>query len=223
MNLSHSYPSPAKAWWAMVVLFLAYTLSFIDRTILALLVEPLRRDLGLSDTEISLLHGLAFAIFYSTMGVPIAVLSDKRSRRLIIGVGVFFWSLMTVLCGVATSFWKLFAARLGVGVGEATLGPATYSLVADLFPEHLRGKAMGFFATGIHVGAGLALIVGGAIVGMAAGVGEIETAVGTFRSWQLVFFIVGAPGLIIALLCATMIEPKRIIVAKTVETATSEL
>ncbi len=210
MNIAtESYPSPARAWWAMTVLFLAYTVSFIDRTILALLVEPLRRDLGLSDTEISLLQGLAFAIFYCTASIPIAAISDRKSRRGIIAIGIFFWSLATAACGLATSFWKLFAARLCVGIGEATLSPATFSLVGDLFPERLRGRALGFFASGIHIGAGLALIVGGAVVGLASSMGSIDTPVGELRSWQVVFLVVGLPGVLVAALAMTIPEPRR--------------
>ena len=119
-----SSPSAARGWWAVAVLFLAYTLSYIDRVIIALLVEPLRAHLGFSDTQISLLQGLAFAIFYTTMSIPIATLADRRSRTAIIATGVFFWSLMTALCGLAANFWQMFLARMGVGVGEATLGPA---------------------------------------------------------------------------------------------------
>jgi MFS family permease len=205
---SQSYPSPTRAWWAVAVLFLAYTVSFVDRTILSLLVEPLRRDLHISDTQISLLQGLAFAIFYTTMGLPIAIWADRGSRRVITATGIFVWSLMTAACGLATTFWRLFAARLGVGVGEAALSPATYSLIADLFPENRRGRALGVFASGVNVGAGLALLIGGAVIGMATKMGTIDTPFGAFRSWQLVFIIVGLPGVLVALLALTIHEPR---------------
>jgi MFS family permease len=209
MSGEDSYPSSSRAWWAVIVLFIAYTLSFVDRTILSLLVEPLRRDLHLSDTEISLLQGLAFAIFYTTVGLPIAVWADRGSRRTIVATGIFVWSLMTAACGLATTFWRLFAARLGVGIGEAALSPATYSLIADLFPEQKRGRALGVFACGVNVGAGLALIIGGTVVGLASRLGMVETPFGAFRSWQLVFFIVGLPGILIALLALSIHEPRR--------------
>jgi MFS family permease len=209
MMQTENYPSLRRAWWAVIVLFLAYTLSFVDRTILSLLVEPLRRDLHISDTQISLLQGLAFAIFYTTMGLPIAIWADRGSRRVIAATGIFFWSLMTAACGLATSFWGLFAARLGVGVGEAALSPATYSLIADLFPENKRGRALGVFGSGINVGAGLALLIGGAVVSMVTKIGTMETPFGTFRSWQLVFVIVGLPGVLVALLALTIHEPRR--------------
>lgn len=204
-----AYPSPGRAWWAVVVLFLAYTISFVDRTILSLLVEPLRRDLHISDTQVSLLQGLAFAIFYTTMGLPIAIWADRGSRRAIAAVGIFFWSLMTAACGLANTFWQLFAARLGVGVGEAALSPATYSLIADLFPENKRGRALGLFASGVNVGAGLALLIGGAVVAMATKMGSIDTPFGALRSWQVVFIVVGLPGILVALLALTIYEPRR--------------
>jgi MFS family permease len=209
MTPGDRHPSLRRAWWAVIVLFLAYTVSFVDRTILSLLVEPLRRDLHISDTQISLLQGLAFAIFYTTMGIPIAIWADRGSRRVITATGIFFWSLMTAACGLATTFWQLFAARLGVGVGEAALSPATYSLIADLFPENKRGRALGVFASGVNVGAGLALLIGGTVVSMATKLGTIETSFGAFRSWQLVFVLVGLPGLLVALLAVTIHEPRR--------------
>jgi MFS family permease len=218
MAQEDNFPSLKRAWWAVIVLFLAYTMSFVDRTILSLLVEPLRRDLHISDTEISLLQGLAFAIFYTTMGIPIAIWADRGSRRTIAAAGIFFWSLMTAACGLATTFWQLFAARLGVGVGEAALSPATYSLIADLFPENKRGRALGVFASGINVGAGLAFLIGGAVVGMATKIGTIETPFGAFRTWQLVFVLVGLPGMLVALLALTIHEPRRTQRAQAVRT-----
>jgi MFS family permease len=206
---TETYPSLRRAWWAVIVLFLAYTMSFVDRTILSLLVEPLRRDLHISDTEISLLQGLAFAIFYTTMGLPIAIWADRGSRRVITATGIFFWSLMTAACGLASTFRSLFIARLGVGVGEAALSPATYSLIADLFPENKRGRALGVFGSGVSVGAGLALLIGGVVVSMATKIGAFETPFGIFRSWQLVFIMVGLPGVLVALLALTIHEPRR--------------
>jgi len=198
-----------RAWWAVFVLFLAYTLSYIDRMIISLMVEPLRVDLGLSDTQISLLQGLAFAIFYTTMAIPIATLADRRSRTIVVSLGIGFWSAMTAACGLAGNFWQLFLARMGVGVGEATLSPATFSLIADLFPEDKRGRAMAVFSSGVSVGGGLAFIIGGLIIGFATASGGYETPFGTVRSWQLVFLILGPPGLLLALLALTIPEPRR--------------
>ena len=123
------------AWYGLAILFIAYTVSFIDRTILSLLVEPIKTSLDVSDTQISLLHGLAFAIFYTLLGIPIARLADRHSRKYIISVGIFVWSMMTAVCGLADRFTTLFLARVGVGVGEAALSPAAYSMLADMFPK----------------------------------------------------------------------------------------
>jgi MFS family permease len=198
-------------WYVVAVLLVAYTLSFVDRTILTLLVEPIKRDLGLSDTQISLLHGLAFAIFYTALGIPIARLADRASRRNIIAIGIAIWSLMTAVCGVAKSFGQLFFARVGVGVGEAALSPAAYSMIADSFPEESLGRALGVYSSAIYAGAGIALLAGGAIAGAVAALPPREFAfLGTLYAWQLVFFIVGLPGLAVAAWVATLNEPMRI-------------
>ncbi|MBY8825724.1 spinster family MFS transporter [Sphingomonas colocasiae] len=201
--------SERAAAWGLFILFLAYTLSFVDRTILSLLIEPMKRDMGLSDTQISLLQGLAFSLVYTVAGVPIAMVADRRSRRAIVAVGVGFWSFATALCGLAGNFWQLFLARMGVGVGEASLGPCAYSLIADMFPEERRGRAMAIYGAGVKVGAGMALVIGGSVVGYAAAVGMVDTPFGPLRAWQLVFIIVGMPGLIVAALAMTIAEPVR--------------
>src|SRR6478736_3379071 len=128
------WANPVYAWFVVLVLTLAYTCSFIDRQILTLLIEPIRRDLHVSDTQVSLLGGLAFSILYTTLGIPIARIADQTHRRNLMAAGLAFWSLMTAACGLARSFWGLFAARVGVGVGEAALSPAAFSLLADYFP-----------------------------------------------------------------------------------------
>ena len=130
-------------WYVVVILLLAMVVSFIDRQVITLLVAPIRADLGISDTQMSLLMGFAFAIFYVTMGVPIARLADRYSRRTIIAAGIFLWSLATAACGLARSFLQLFTARVFVGVGEATLTPAAYSMIADYFPPERLGRAIG--------------------------------------------------------------------------------
>lgn len=201
--------SERAAGWALFILFLAYALSFVDRTILALLIEPIKQDMHLSDTQISLLLGLAFSLVYTVAGVPIAMIADRRSRRAIVAVGISFWSVATAMCGLAGNFWQLFAARMGVGVGEASLGPCAYSLIADMFPEHKRGRAMAIYGAGVKIGAGLALLIGGAVVGYAASVDTIQTPLGPLRGWQLVFILVALPGLLIAALAMTIAEPKR--------------
>jgi MFS family permease len=204
------WPSPVVAWYGVAILFIAYTFSFADRFILSLLIQPIKADLALSDTKVSLLHGLAFAIFYTFMGIPIGRLADKFSRRKIIAGGVAVWSLMTALCGVAQGYWQLFAARIGVGVGEGALSPAAYSMIADSFPQQKLGRALSVYTTGAFVGIGLAYIIGGKVIGAITVSPEITLPiVGTIRSWQAAFFIVGLPGLIVAALMFTVREPLR--------------
>ena len=197
-----------QGWWAVFVLFLAYTLSFIDRSIISLLVEPMREDLRLSDIQISLLQGLAFTLFYTTMSIPIAILADRGPRPLLIGAGMFVWSAMTAACGLATNFVQLFFARMGVGVGEATLGPAAYSLIADLFPEEKRGRAMAVFSSGVSLGAGLAFLFGGYVIEIVNSGALSVSILDRFASWQLVFILVGVPGMLGAFLLLTVPEPR---------------
>jgi MFS family permease len=205
-----AYPSERSAWYGVGVLTLAYVFSFIDRQILNLLVGPIRRDLGISDTQMSLLMGLSFAVFYTLFGIPLGRLADSRNRRLIITVGVASWSLMTAGCGLARRYWHLAALRMGVGVGEASLSPAAYSLIADSFRPERRATAISVYSTGIYLGAGLAMILGGLVVRFATGRdGFPVPLLGAMRPWQLVFFVVGLPGLLVALLLATVKEPTR--------------
>ena len=147
------YPAPAYAWYVVIVLFIAYTISFIDRQIMSLLIEPIKRDLAISDTQISLLHGFAFAIFYTVLGIPLGRLADRKNRCFIISAGIFVWSLMAGACGLAKSFWFLFMARIGVGVGEASLSPAAYSMISDYFPKEKRGIAISLNSMGVFFGA----------------------------------------------------------------------
>ncbi len=205
-----SYPAPAYAWYVAVVLTLAHVVSFLDRQVLALLVQPIKRDLDISDTQMSLLLGLAFAIFYTFMAIPIGRLADRRSRRALIAVGVTVWCFMTVSCGLAKNYWQLFLARVGVGVGEATLTPSALSLLSDYFPRESRGRAVGFYNMGVSVGAGIAFIVGGQIIGMVSDSPPISLPfIGELYAWQSVFLVVGLPGLLIAVLMRTVREPVR--------------
>jgi MFS family permease len=192
------------------VLTVAYVFSFIDRSILTLLVGPIRADLGINDTQISLLHGLAFAIFYTLLGIPIASLADRRNRRNLVAAGVAFWSLATVACGLTRNFWQLFLARVGVGVGEAALSPAAYSMIADSFPPEKLGRALSVYTLGAVAGIGFALIIGGAVISSVATASDVALPlVGPVRPWQLVFFLVGLPGLLVALWILTLREPPR--------------
>ena len=142
------YVSP-YAWWVVVVLALALLVSYVDRQILALVVEPMKEDLGYSDTQVGWLYG-GFAIFYALAGLPIAYLVDSRSRKGLIALGIFLWSIATMVCGMVQSFWALFAARIGVGVGEATVTPATYSILGDLMPRQRLPLALSIFQVGVN-------------------------------------------------------------------------
>jgi MFS family permease len=206
-------------WYMVAMLMLAMVVSFIDRQIITLLVEPIRRDLDITDTGISLLMGAAFVIFYVVMGVPIARLSDSRNRKKIIGVGMLLWSIATAACGLAKNFGQLFAARVGVGVGEATLTPAAYSMIADAFPAKKLGRAIAVFATGIYIGAGLAGVLGGWAVKLISNAAPVELPlIGTLYPWQLTFVAVSIPGLIlVAIMSLTIREPAR----RNVRTATA--
>jgi MFS family permease len=205
-----SYPSEQYAWYVVGVLTLAYVFSFIDRQILTLLVGPIKRDLAISDTQMSLLMGLSFAAFYTLFGIPIGRLADTRSRRAIITAGLVFWSLMTAGCGFARRYWHLAAMRMGVGVGEASLSPAAYSLIADCFRPEKRATAISVYSTGIYLGLGLATLLGGLVVGFASGRDVVHLPlIGATRPWQLVFLVVGLPGLLVAALLSTLREPSR--------------
>lgn len=198
------------AWYVVFALMVCYTLSFIDRQILSLLVGPIQQDLGISDTRIGLLQGLAFAMFYTVLGIPVGRLADNYSRRNIISLGVFFWSLMTTLSAGARSFWSLFGARIGVGVGEATLSPSAFSLISDYFPKDRLAKALSVYSMGIFIGSGLASIVGGIVVDAVRNIPDVTVPVfGTIASWRLTFLIVGVPGILAALLVYTIREPQR--------------
>ncbi len=201
--------SPAQAWYAVAVLTLANVSGFMDRQILNLLVRPLRRDFGLSDTEVSLLMGLSFTVFYSVLGLPIGRWVDRGSRPRIVALGAAIWSLLTAMTGSARTFGQLFAARIGVGVGEATLGPAAVSIIADHFPRKHLASAMSVYQMGSFTGAGLAYALGAFVVGRVDVPGRITLPWGAeIFPWQTVFFWVGLPGLLVALLALTIREPR---------------
>ena len=206
-----SRPRLNYAWYVVVVLMLANTVSYVDRQLLNLLVEPIKGDLGLSDIEIAAVQGIAFAIFYATMGLPIARMADLTSRKLIISLGAACWSIATVGCGLARTFSGLFIARVMVGVGESSLSPAAYSMVADLFPKNRMAKPMGVFAAGIFAGAGIAYMVGGKLIEWAYSLGDISLPViGQVQPWAFCFLLVGGPlGLVLLLLLSTIKEPER--------------
>jgi MFS family permease len=184
------WPPASQARYTVIVLMVAYLFSYVDRQILSMLVGPIKADLGLSDTEISLLHGLAFALFYTLFGIwPIGTWADKGNRRNIIAGGVFFWSLLTAVCGRMTSFAGLFAARVGVGVGEAALTPTAYSMLADYFPPEKRGRALGLFSMGVYFGIGVAIMLTGALVQYVSVLPPFDLPlIGEIRGWQIPFY-----------------------------------
>ncbi len=164
--------------------------GFVDRQILSLLVVPIRRDLGISDTQMSLLLGLSFALFQTALGLPIGRLADVHSRRTLIGAGVAAWSVMTMACGVARTYPQLLLGRVGVGVGEAVLQGPTISLVTDYFPRDRRATALSVYTLGTFLGSGLAYLVGGAIAGAASAPGRLSwPIVGGLYGWLTVFFL----------------------------------
>ena len=197
-------------WYVVGVLTFAYLVSFLDRQILALMVGPIQEDLMLSDTQMSLLMGLAFSIFYIFMAVPLGRLADNSVRRNIIIGGVTLWSLMTAACGLAGSYWHLFLARMGVGVGEATLTPSATSMIADYFPSGARGKALATYNAGVSLGTGFAMVFGGLIITyVSTSERHVLPIVGSVAAWQYVFFLVALPGLLVVLLMLTVREPAR--------------
>ena len=205
-----SYPSHTQAWYGVVILTLAYVLSFLDRQLLSLVVTDIKTDLELTDSQMSIILGFAFALFYTTMGIPIGRLADKKSRKTIIAIGISFWCLMTAVTGIIKTYLQLFIARVGVGVGEATLSPSALSMISDYFPKEKRGTAMGFFNMGVSVGSGIALILGGQIVAYFADFPPIILPiVGQIYEWQALFIFIGIPGLLVALLMTTVKEPSR--------------
>lgn len=199
------------AWYVVVVLLLAQMSSFLDRMIMGLLVGPIRESLQISDTQYSLLAGLAFSLFYAVMGLPLARIADSKSRRNLIAAGIAVWSVMTAVCSLARGFWPLFFARMGVGVGEATLAPGAYSMISDYFSRHLLARALSVYMIGVTLGSGFAYMLGGAVVEFVEHMDPVVLpGLGTMHGWQLTFLIIGLPGLLISLLVLTTVrEPVR--------------
>ena len=207
---SRSASSLSYAWFVVVLLLVAYVVSFIDRQILVLMVRPVRSDLQLSDTSISVLIGFAFGIFFALVGLPFGRIVDRTHRRNFILFGITLWSLATVGCGLTNSFATLFVARMLVGVGEAVLVPAGYSMIADYFPRHLRARALSTFSMGLFLGSGVAFLCGGWVVAFTSGSAETTLPLlGTLRPWQLSYIVVGLPGFAVALLMLLVREPQR--------------
>lgn len=205
-----SFRSDAYAWYVVSVLCVASIIGQIDRQIISLLVEPIKAEFGVSDTRISLLQGLAFAIFFVVVAVPIGRIADASNRKRVIIVGAILWSIATAVCGLARNYWQLFFARMGVGVGEATLGPASFSMISDYFPRSMLARALAVFVGSSFVGTGIALFVGGSLVEWANALGEVHVPlVGTLSSWQLAFVGAGSLGFVLMIILPTMREPPR--------------
>jgi MFS family permease len=205
-----SYPDPRQARYALGVLTLVYVFSFLDRQVLNLLVEPVSHDLQISDTQMSLLIGFSFALFYTLFGLPLGRLADSRSRRGLIAAGFALWSAFTAGCGFAANFAQLMIMRMGVGVGEASLSPAAFSLITDYFPPHRRGRAQGIYNMGIFAGTGVALVLGGFAIGWLSQRPTWDVPLlGIVRWWQLLFIAIGAVGLLLVPLMFTISEPAR--------------
>lgn len=203
------YPSAARAWTSVFILFLTAVLAYTDRQVLSLLVDPVKHDLAINDTQISLLLGTAFAVIYGVAGIPLGILADRRSRRNLILAGVAIWSVGTLACAVAPSFAFLFAARIIVGLGEAVLSPAAISLISDSFEPRRRGTAVGVYFTGIAIGVGGSIVIGGAVLDLVGGGLFAGTPVADWSPWRLVLLAIGVPSLLWSLVFLVIREPER--------------
>ena len=204
------YPRPARSWYMVALLTLAYFISYIDRTVIGLLVGPIQADLGVTDSQMGLLLGLAFGIFYATMGLPLGWLADRTRRVSIVSCAIALWSAATALCGLASNYMQMFLLRMSVGVGEAALSPCTMSMVADSFPKEKRGKAIAVYSMALSLGTATAYYAIGALLAALRGVEVLDwPLVGAIKPWQAVFIIVGLPGLLLSLVMLTVKEPVR--------------
>ena len=210
-----AYPKPRRAWTLVAFLTLAYVSSFIDRYILGLLIDPIKADTGASDFQMGLLSS-AFTWVYALAAIPLGFLVDRRARTKLVALGVFLWSAATVWTGLARSFAQLFAARMSVGIGEAVLSPAAFSMIGDSFPKERRGTPIAVYSMALVIGAAVANLLSGGIIKWARTVGEISLPVvfgfggGEIATWQFIFLVVGAPGFVIALAFLFLREPARI-------------
>ncbi len=217
MSVNSKFASPDEpwpptfiGWYVVVVLALANAVSFLDRLVMSLLIPQIKADLFLSDTQISLLLGFAFSITYGLFGLLIARMADAKSRKYIIMAGIAFWSFATAACGLGRNFWQIFIARIGVGIGEASLSPSAYSMLADHFPPKKLALPVGVFTAGLSAGIGLSLILGAAAIDFASSLGTVTfPLIGPLSDWRLVFVMVGSLGIIPVLFLFTIREPKR--------------
>jgi len=200
----------AYAWYALFVLVLVYIINFIDRQILSILVPEIKRDLQVTDAQIGFLYGTAFAVFYALFGIPLGRLADSWYRGRLMAMGLALWSSMTAFSGFANSFGMLAAARIGVGIGEASASPAAYSMISDSFPKERRATALSIYSSGLYIGGALSLPIGGVVVSRWNHAWpDPATAPMGLAGWQAAFLAVGLPGLLLALWVLTLREPQR--------------
>lgn len=205
-----AYPPKSYAWYVIGVLFAVTLLSQLDRQLPALLVRPLRKEFGISDTAFSLLQGYAFAMFYTLTGLPLGRLVDRGNRRNLIFVGLIFWSAATALFALGQSYTHLLLARVGVGIGEAVLAPAAYSLIADYVAPRQRGRALAAYYVSIAIGSGASLLLGGWLLSAIPAQGIDFPVLGTLSAWRIAFLAAALPGLPMALLLLLSVrEPAR--------------
>ena len=189
------------AHYVLLVLVVVSIFNFVDRNILAILSQDIQADLGISDADMGFLYGTVFALFYAIFGIPLARFADVWVRRSIIAGGLFFWSLMTALSGLARSFSVLATLRVGVGIGEASATPAAYSMLADYYSPKLRATVIAIYSGGVYIGGGIGLFLGGAILeAWQTAYPNISDAPFSLKGWQVAFFIVGLPGLLLSLI-----------------------
>jgi len=204
------WPSERTAWYAVTIMGFCTMFAMLDMNIVSLLVQPIKADLGISDTKMSLVLGFSFSIFYTFIGLPIARYVDRNSRKIILAIGISVWSAATACCGLAQNFWQLFGARVFVGAGEAVNGPAVYSMLSDYFRKERLPRAIAVMQIGSVAGGGFSLLFGAVIIHLLVNISEIQAPlIGTIRWWQLVFIAVGLPGLLVGALVMTVPEPAR--------------
>lgn len=208
-DIGHHVIGGAYAKYVLGVLFLVYIFNFIDRQILSILAEDIKTDLGISDAQIGFLFGTAFAVFYALFGIPLGKLADVWERKSLISAGLFFWSIMTALSGTARSFLALGAYRMGVGVGEASASPSAYSMLGDYFPPKMRATVMALYSSGVYVGSGIGMFLGAWVVQSWNSTYAEGGAPYNLLGWQVAFFIVGLPGILMAAWVWTLREPVR--------------
>lgn len=179
--------------YVLGLLFFAFTLNFLDRQLMAILLEPIKAELNLSDGQMGVLIGFAFAFLYTSLGIPLARIADRGHRVSIISISIFVWSLFTLLTGLISGYWQLFFTRIGVGIGEAGCSPASYSLIGDYFPKEQRGRAVSTYVLGAYFGVALGYLLGGWIAQK--------------YGWRMAFFVAGTPGIVLALITKLTLKP----------------